>query len=56
MYEFVDDVHNVLDIVLAKIFRKFYESYNNDNQYVDEGTREKLLDRFQRGSVQCKCL
>ena len=43
-----DDVHNVLDIVVAKIFKKFYEYYNNDNQYVDERTRENLLNRFQR--------
>lgn len=43
-----DDVHNVLDIVLAKIFRSFYNCYNNDNQSVDERTREKLLDSFQK--------
>lgn len=43
-----DDVHNVLDIVLAKIFRNFYDCYNNDNQRADERTREELLDRFQK--------
>lgn len=43
-----DDVHNILDIVLAKIFRNFYDCYNRDNQCADEQTREKLLDRFQR--------
>lgn len=43
-----DDVHNVLDIVLAKIFKKFYSLYNNDNQYTDERTRERLLDHFQK--------
>ena len=43
-----DGVHNVLDIVLAKLFRKFYECYNNDHQHAEERTRENLLDRFQR--------
>ncbi len=43
-----DDVHNILDIVLAKIFRNFYDCYNNDNQRADERTREELLDRFQK--------
>lgn len=43
-----DDVHNVLDIVLAKIYRNFYNRYNLDNQYTDEWTRERLLDRFQK--------
>ena len=43
-----DDVHNVLDIVLAKIFRSFYNCYNNDNQCVDERTRESLIDSFQK--------
>lgn len=43
-----DDVHNILDIVLARIFRNFYDCYNHDNQCADEQTREKLLDRFQR--------
>ncbi len=45
---FFDDVHNVLGIVLAKIFRKFYECYENDNQCVDEWTRENLPGRFQK--------
>lgn len=43
---FFDDVHNVLGIVLAKIFRKYYECYENDNQCVDEWTRENLPGRF----------
>ncbi len=43
-----DDVHNVLDIVLAKIFQNFYDCYNNNNQFADERTRERLLDRFQK--------
>lgn len=42
-----DDVHNVLDIVLARIFQNFYERYSRDNQCVDEKTRENLLSRFQ---------
>lgn len=43
-----DDVHNVLDIVLAKIFRDFYEQYDRDNQCIDERRREQLLDQFQK--------
>ena len=34
--------------MLAKIFRNFYDCYNNDNQRADERTREELLDRFQK--------
>ena len=43
-----DDVHNVLDIVLAKIFRKFSERYERDNQYADEVTRDRLVNQFQK--------
>ena len=42
-----DDVHNVLDIVLAKLFRRFCAYYENDNQSVGEQARERLLNRFQ---------
>ncbi len=42
-----DDVHNVLDIVLAKLFRRFCAYYENNNQSVGEQARERLLNRFQ---------
>ncbi len=43
-----DDVHNVLDIVLAKIFKKFYDKYNEGAQRNNDRVRERLLDQFQR--------
>lgn len=43
-----DDVHNVLDIVLAKIYRKFSEYYERDNQCTDERTKDRLVDQFQK--------
>jgi len=42
-----DDVHNVLDIVLAKLFRRFCAYYEKDNQSMGEQARERLLNRFQ---------
>lgn len=42
-----DDVHNVLDIVLARIFQDFDRRCDYGGQYADERTRERLLDRFQ---------
>ncbi len=42
-----DDVHNVLDIVLAKIFQNFYMECNDDTSSY-ERNREQLLDRFQK--------
>lgn len=43
-----DDVHNVLDIVLATLYRKFREKYDLDNQCLSVNKREELLDQFQR--------
>lgn len=43
----LDDVHNVLDIILAKLYKKFHDQYKGDNQSVQEYEREKLLDQFQ---------
>lgn len=43
-----DDVHNVLDIVLARLYRNFDEKYRQDNQSIDIKQREKLLDQFQK--------
>ena len=43
-----DDVHNVLDIVLATLYRKFRVKYDLDNQCLGMNEREKLLDQFQK--------
>lgn len=43
-----DDVHNVLDIVLATLYKKFREKYDKDNQCLGMDEREKLLDQFQK--------
>ncbi|MCM1245276.1 MAG: hypothetical protein NC293_06475 [Roseburia sp.] len=43
-----DDVHNVLDIVLATLYRKFREKYDSDNQSISVDRREELLDQFQK--------
>lgn len=43
-----DNVHNVLDIILAKIFSKFNDKYEEDNACVDARTREALIDQFQK--------
>lgn len=46
-----DDVHNVLDIVLAKMYKNFNDKYKNPNKNPNEGqdesTVQKLLDQFQ---------
>ena len=43
-----DNVHNVLDIVLATLYKKFREKYDLDNQCLGVNEREKLLDQFQK--------
>lgn len=43
-----DEVHNVLDIVLATLYKKFREKYDLDNQCISVNDREKLLDKFQK--------
>lgn len=42
-----DGVHNVLDIVLAKLFQRFRMLLNKDNQCIDVAKREKLVQKFQ---------
>ena len=42
-----DDVHNILDIVLAEIFRDFKKIYEDDNQKIESGFKEDLLKKFQ---------
>lgn len=44
----LDDVHNVLDIILATLYKKFQDQYNGDNQFVHVYEREELLDQFQK--------
>lgn len=44
----LDDVHNVLDIILATLYKKFQDQYNGDNQSVRVYEREELLDQFQK--------
>lgn len=43
-----DDVHNVLDIVLATLYKKFREKYDLNNQCLGVEEREKLLGQFQK--------
>lgn len=42
-----DGVHNVLDIVLAKLFQRFRMALDDDNQCVDNEKREELVQKFQ---------
>lgn len=43
-----DDVHNVLDIVLAKMYKNFNDRYKKDNWERDESNVQNLLDQFQK--------
>lgn len=43
-----DDVHNVIDIIIAKLYQNFNRKYEQDNNKVDVYIREKLLDQFQK--------
>lgn len=51
----LDDVHNVLDIILATLYKKFQDQYKGNNQSIDGYKREELLDRFQK-VYQCVSL
>ena len=44
----LDDVHNVLDIILATLYKKFQDQYNGNNQSIHDYEREELLDQFQK--------
>lgn len=44
----LDGVHNVLDIVLATLYRKFQDRYEEDNRCLERHQRERLLDQFQK--------
>ncbi len=43
-----DGVHNILDVVLAHIYQKFYETYKKDNQYIEQYEREKMLGQLSK--------
>ena len=43
-----DNVHNILEIVVASIFREFRDRYEKDSRAFDDYKREKLLDEFQK--------
>lgn len=51
----LDDVHNVLDIILATLYKKFQDQYKGNNQSINGYKREELLDRFQK-VYQCVSL
>lgn len=44
----LDDVHNVLDIILATLYKKFQDQYYGNNQSIHDYEREELLDQFQK--------
>ena len=43
-----DDVHNILDIILAKIYRNFDRIYEENNRCVDEYDVNRLQNQFQK--------
>lgn len=51
----LDEVHNVLDIILATLYKKFQDQYKRNNQSINGYKREELLDRFQK-VYQCVSL
>ncbi len=44
----LDGLHNVLDIVLATLYKKFRDQYDKDNQSFYMQEREEILDQFQQ--------
>ena len=43
-----DNVHNVLDIIIASIYQKFSDKYNVSPERFDNYRREQLLNEFQK--------
>lgn len=43
-----DDVHNVLDIILATLYKKFRKQYEEKYQEISKMQREELLNQFQK--------
>lgn len=44
----LDGIHNVLDIILATLYKKFRNQYEKDNQSLYARQREAVLDQFQK--------
>lgn len=42
-----DDVHNILEVIIASLFREFRAKYEKDSRAFDDYKREKLLEKFQ---------
>ena len=43
-----DEVHNILDIILAKLYRNFSKKYNENNRCADGYIINELQDQFQK--------
>lgn len=43
-----DDIHNILDIVLAKIYERFSSIYMDENNNSSEVQKEEVLNKFQK--------
>ena len=43
-----DDVHNILEVIVASLYSKFHDRYESDNRIFDDYKREKMLDEFQK--------
>lgn len=43
-----DDVHNILDIVLANMYQNFTNKYKDNNNVISEDEREMIIDQFQK--------
>ena len=43
-----DDVHNILDIILAKLYKNFMSKYDEDNRCADEYIINELQNQFQK--------
>ena len=43
-----DNVHNVLDIIIASIYQKFSDKYDDSPEKFDNYRREQLLNEFQK--------
>lgn len=43
-----DEVHNILDIILAKLYRNFLKKYDENNRCADEYIINELQDQFQK--------
>lgn len=43
-----DKVHNILDVVVANLFKKFSKEYNRNPRRFEDYKREELLSKFQK--------